>query len=631
LHARAMKSPVRRLFKTSVLGLTLLSLTSVAQAPLDIRVALVIGNAAYRHASPLANAVNDAKSMGMVLRKLGFKVVDVMDGDRTAMTEAITQVRQQLQGQQAVAMLYFAGHGMQLDWRNYLVPVDARISKAIDVPAQTVDIEQVTKTFQEASTRMNIIVLDACRDNPFSGSTGTKGLAQLDAPPGTYFAFATSPGNVAEDGDDDLGNGLFTHYLIKELQRPAKIEDVFKRVRLQVRKKSEGRQIPWDSSSLEEDFAFNDGKKFSFSQEDYLREMRLARDREAQLKREADAAAEKEQQLAEMAERVKQALADAQRIQEQKARAQAEAQARERELQLARETEQMHMKAVAAAQALEQARAQEALRLKDLEWSRLQAQEEERRKKMSAEAARERQFAEEKAEWDKIKDSKNADDFYAFLLKYPNGLISQQATFALESLAKAKISAQPDKTGQVQRVGESRFRLGDRFVRAVRDDYSGRTIKQLEFRVHKIENGLIYFRSAEDESITTLDGAVVQSVSTRGVFKYDPPFLNIPGDEFAVGKKWSTMNMVSSPFGMYKKTTDIKIVAYEQITIPAGTFWAYKIQSVGWNGNTREEVTYWHTPEWGGLRLKYILKLTHPRGAPTLESAELIAIERGPA
>jgi uncharacterized caspase-like protein len=626
-----MKSPVKRLLKATVVGLSFLSLASVAQAPLDVRVALVIGNASYRHASALTNSVNDAKSMGMVLRRLGFRVIDVIDGDRAAMTQAITRVQQQLKGQQAVAMLYYAGHGVQLDWRNYLVPIDAKIGKSDDVPGQTVDIEQVTRTFQEASTRMNIIVLDACRDNPFSGSTGTRGLAQLDAPSGTYFAFATAPGNVAEDGDDNLGNGLFTHYLIKELQRPAKIEDVFKRVRLQVRKRSEGRQIPWDSSSLEEDFSFNDGKKFALSQDDYQRELSLAREREAQLKRDADAAAERERQLAELSERTRQSLAHAQRIQEQMARAQAEAEARERERQLAREAEEVHRKAQAAAQALEVARAQEVQRLKDIEWSRAQTQEEERRKKMSSEAARERQFAEEKAEWDKIKDSKKAEDFYAFLLQYPNGLISQQATFALESLAKAKITAQADRTGQIQRSGESRFRLGDRFVRAIRDDYSGRIIKRLEYRVHKIENGLVYARSAEDESITTLDGAVVQSASPRGVFKFDPPFLNLPGDDFVVGKKWSTMNMVSSPFGMIKKTADIKIVAHEQITIPAGTFWAYKIHSVGWMGNTREEVTYWHAPEWGGLRLKYVLRLTHPRGAATLESAELIELERGPA
>lgn len=284
----------RALVKPLATGLFLASFASVAQAPLDIRVALVIGNAAYKHVPPLANSVNDARAMTLVLRRLGFKVFDVIDGDRNSMAQAISRMQADLKGQQAVAMLYYAGHGLQLDWRNFMVPVDANIDKADDVPKQTVDIEQVIKAFRDSKTRMNIIVLDACRDNPFEGSGSGKGLAQLDAPPGTYLAFATAPGNVAEDGDEATGNGLFTHFLLKELQRPARIEDVFKRVRLQVRQKSQGRQIPWDSSSLEDDFAFNDGQKFKFTAEDYQREVQEAKAREERLQREAQAAMERE-------------------------------------------------------------------------------------------------------------------------------------------------------------------------------------------------------------------------------------------------------------------------------------------------------------------------------------------------
>ena len=151
-------------------GLLLTGMASVAQAPLDVRVALVIGNAAYQKVPPLSNSVNDARAMSLVLRKLGFKVFDVIDGDRTSMAQAISRLQNDLKGQQAVAMLYYAGHGLQLDWRNYMVPIDADIDKAEDVPKQTVDIEQVIQTFKESKTRMNIIVLDACRDNPFAGS-----------------------------------------------------------------------------------------------------------------------------------------------------------------------------------------------------------------------------------------------------------------------------------------------------------------------------------------------------------------------------------------------------------------------------------------------------------------------------
>ena len=249
----------RPLLQAAGVCLALLSFSTTAQAPMDVRVALVIGNAAYSHVPALSNSANDARSMALVLRKLGFKVLEVIDGDRTSMVQAMQRMQTDLSGTQAVAMLYYAGHGLQLDWRNYMVPVDAKIERAQDIPKQTVDIEQVIQTFKRAGTRMNILVLDACRDNPFGSTASGKGLAQLDAPPGTYLAYATAPGNVAEDGDETSGNGLFTQFLLKELQRPAKIEDVFKRVRLQVRQKSQGRQIPWDSSSLEDDFAFNDG------------------------------------------------------------------------------------------------------------------------------------------------------------------------------------------------------------------------------------------------------------------------------------------------------------------------------------------------------------------------------------
>jgi Caspase domain len=239
-------------------------LPSIAQAPIDLRVALVIGNAAYAGAAALANPTNDAKAMGEALRGLGFSVVEVRDGSRLQMTEAIAKVQDTLKGKQGIGMLYYAGHGLQVDWRNFMVPVDAKLSNAASVPAQTVDLSRVIDAFKAAGNRMNIVVLDACRDNPFAGTSTGKGLAQLDAPTGTFLAYATAPGNVAEDGDTQSSNGLYTQFLLQELKKPAaKIEDVFKRVRLNVRQKSEGRQIPWESTSLEDDFYFNTGLKVS--------------------------------------------------------------------------------------------------------------------------------------------------------------------------------------------------------------------------------------------------------------------------------------------------------------------------------------------------------------------------------
>ncbi len=260
-----MKTSTSTRAKAIALGLCLAALFSPtqAQAPLDIRIALVIGNAAYAGSAALANPANDARAMGEVLKTLGFNVVEVRDGSKAQMTDALAKVRETLKGKQGVGLLYYAGHGLQLDWRNYMVPVDAKLTKAADVAEQTVDLNSVIDAFKSAGNRMNIVVLDACRDNPFAGSAATgKGLAQLDAPPGTFLAYATAPGNVAEDGDAKSGNGLYTQYLLEELKKPtAKIEDVFKRVRLNVRKQSQGRQVPWESTSLEEDFVFNDGTR----------------------------------------------------------------------------------------------------------------------------------------------------------------------------------------------------------------------------------------------------------------------------------------------------------------------------------------------------------------------------------
>jgi uncharacterized caspase-like protein len=618
-------------FKLFAVAAACVSFSTIAQAPLDVRVALVIGNAAYQNIPALGNSTNDAKSMATVLRKLGFGVVEVVDGNKDQMAKAIDQMQGMLKGKQAVAMLYYAGHGLQLDWHNYMVPVDAKLNQAADVPKQTIDIENVIDTFKRSATRMNIIVLDACRDNPFAGKASGKGLAQLDAPPGTYLAFATSPGNVAEDGDEASGNGLFTQFLLKELQKPARIEDVFKRVRLQVRQKSQGRQIPWDSSSLEDDFAFNDGVKHTFNPDDLLKEAQLAKDKEAKLKQEAQAALEREKQIAEQQAIEKQKLAELLKQQETKARQKAEAEAKERERLLALAAEQEKQKALAAAQALERAKAEEAQRLKDIELAKLQAQEEARRNKLSQESAKEQQFAQEKSDWDKIKDSSNADDFYAYLNKYPNGLISQQASFKLENLAKAKITMQADKNGLVQKLGEPRYRLGDRWVGVRRNDHTGAIMARDEIKVERIEAGYVYASSNTGLSyVYTLDGAVLRTNTADNTFTYDPPLTAHPGDELTVGKKWTNATNQSSKFAMHFRTDEYKVLALEDITIPAGTFKAYKIQIKGWSGANRIDNLTWVLPDWG-VALKTIRRVYHARGAPTLETMELESFVRGAA
>jgi len=221
------------------------------------KMALVVGNGKYKDAPELKNAPNDAKAIGEALKASGFDVTMKLDTGREEMLAAIRAYVHLMEQKKHVGLFYFAGHGVQLAWRNYLLPVDAVIDKIEDVGKQSVDIARLMEGLTKASNPMNVIILDACRENPFGKDfrVEQKGLSQMDAPNSTLLAYATSPGNVASDGDGV--NGLYTENLLREIKVPeAKIEDVFKRVRLGVRRKSNGAQIPWESTSLEEDFWF---------------------------------------------------------------------------------------------------------------------------------------------------------------------------------------------------------------------------------------------------------------------------------------------------------------------------------------------------------------------------------------
>lgn len=220
------------------------------------KIALVIGNAAYQQA-PLKNPANDAKGMAEALNATGFEVTVRLDAGRTAMQAAIDAYLKQLAERKCVGLFYFAGHGVQLNWKNYLLPVDAVVASNADIEARGIDITGMIGGLNRAGNALNLIILDACRDAPFgeAAKPEQKGLSQMDAPRSTLLAYATAPGNVASDGEG--ANGLYTEHLLREMKAAdAKVEDVFKRVRLSVRRRSNGAQIPWESTSLEDDFWF---------------------------------------------------------------------------------------------------------------------------------------------------------------------------------------------------------------------------------------------------------------------------------------------------------------------------------------------------------------------------------------
>ncbi len=221
------------------------------------RVALVIGNSAYPTA-PLKNPVNDAEDITIALRNSGFEVIERKDLDQNGMKRAIREFGMKIRNA-GVALFYYAGHGLQVKGNNYLVPVNAEVHTEEEVEYETVDAGFVLAQMDTGSkTRLNIVILDACRNNPFARSfrSGSNGLAKMDAPEGTLIAYATAPGSIASDGGAGR-NGIYTRELLKVISIPdLSIEDVFKRVRISVYGVTKGKQTPWESSSLMGNFSF---------------------------------------------------------------------------------------------------------------------------------------------------------------------------------------------------------------------------------------------------------------------------------------------------------------------------------------------------------------------------------------
>ena len=269
----------RAMFALLSVGLLTLPAAVMAQKGNEDRVALVIGNSDYAF-SPLVNPKNDAVGMADLLTQAGFQVSRTLNAGRTDLKAAVEQFGKRLRAPGVkFAIFYYAGHGVQLDWRNYLIPVDAKVRSADDVRAQAVDVSELLRFMDEAKDKSFLVILDACRDDPFGGSykASNKGLSQFDGPVGSLLAYSTSPGNVAMDGSGD--NGLYTSHLLRELAvRNTKLEDAFKRVRLNVRLESGGRQIPWESTSLEEDIYLfkSDAKKLSESEQEAMIDKELA-------------------------------------------------------------------------------------------------------------------------------------------------------------------------------------------------------------------------------------------------------------------------------------------------------------------------------------------------------------------
>lgn len=426
------------------------------------RAALIFGNSAYPD-MPLRNPANDANAIAGELKRLGFSVDLQIDAKRTAMEESIRGFSANLAKTRAVGLFYFAGHGLQLDWRNFLVPVDARLDRADDVPRQTVDLGTFLGSLGKAGNPMNIVVLDACRDNPFGSEHKTgKGLSQMDAPIGTLLAYATAPGNVASDGTGR--NGLYTENLLREMVTPeARIEDVFKRVRLAVRRSSQGQQIPWESTSLEEDFYFIPPA-----------EMRK--------------------------------------------------------------------------------RSQEEL---------------------------DQLFAEEMALWDKAQKASEPGPLVAYLKAYPSGQFSELAQSMLDHL----LARQGEKRIRIANTEKNpftkgsasagQFRVGDKYQYRVVDLLTQIEAKKYTLTVSEITDSEVIFNKGA--AITDMLGNPQKNTDGR---RYSQN--QFYASEYSLGKTWNTRYRVTFPGGKEDEVEEtFRVVAKEKITVPAGTFNAFRVESAG--------------------------------------------------
>jgi uncharacterized caspase-like protein len=248
--------------QTLFLAIIAANFLGAGPAKAEPRLALVIGQSAYRSVPALLNPTNDAKAVSEALTDAGFEVSTASNLSQNQMREAILSFAGRVvsKGPDSVALVFYAGHGVQIDGENYLVPIDVEPKREADIPIQAVRLNDVLNALTSIPNRMRIVLLDACRNDPFPeiSKTAGHGLAIVDTKigtPGTFVSFSTSPGAESDDGDGP--HSPYTTALLPALkERGISIEETFKHVRVAVNKATGGRQTPWDSSSLTEDFEF---------------------------------------------------------------------------------------------------------------------------------------------------------------------------------------------------------------------------------------------------------------------------------------------------------------------------------------------------------------------------------------
>ncbi len=456
------------------------------------RVALVVGNGAYR-AAPLVNPAGDARAVAERLRQAGFRVTLAVDIGRRELQDAIRGFGDALlRDRRTVGVFYYAGHGVQLNWRNFMLPVDVRIRHHADIAGQGVDLGLLLEALGRARNALNLVILDACRNNPFGSDfrIDDRGLSQIDAPPGTLLAYATAPGNTADDGEGE--HGLYTGRLLHEMAvAGAPVEDVFKRVRLAVRRASQGAQIPWESTSLEGDFSF---------------------------------------------------LGDARRdpTREQK------------------------------------------------------------------------EFEADLAAWSSLREATTSEPLETFIRQRPSGKFAELAQHRLDLVLRrngekpVQASASPALARETCTPGAGggsstlpygaatvSFRPGERYRYRRIDLLTQNETRRFDDTVLRIAGDEVLFN--DGSKVTDLFGNSVRAPDGTRWTPYQF-FINA----YALGKRWSAQFIVSQPDGAQVAIRfDLRVAARERITLPAGTFDAYRIEARGLNlaGGAELERRAWLAPE----------------------------------
>jgi uncharacterized caspase-like protein len=477
------------------------ALGTIVQGPRR-RAALVIGNQNYRH-NPLWFAVNDARAMGDLLTQAGFAVDLRLNATRDQMSRAIDAFGRAATGSDVDTLVfYYAGHAAQLDWRNYLLPIDGNVEAAGDIRKQCIDLAVLLDALGRTKDKTALIILDSCRDDPFGPRfrPRQKGLSQYDAPAGTLLAFATAPGRVAIEVEGST-NAVYTGHLLRELSvKGVSIEDALKRVRLNVRVASGGLQVPWESTSLESEvFLFPPPPR--------------------------------------------------------------------------------------------------------------------------SEAEIERELREEIEVWSRIKGSKRLDDWTAYLRRFPNGRFAEVAQLRMRGLlasAEAKkrraAAARPaalrlgptlpvpsrfQRSGNPNSAGTYPFQPvwtpGDEYELHEVDLYSGVVQNRYRIVVRRVDlaNNRVDLSNA---SVLDLSGGVLKEGNRH---RYDVPIQLNPA-ELQVGRKWTShfqRTGISPGAGNY----EFRITGREMIEVPAGKFFAFKIEAAGWlpgrlASGRRVELTRWVVP-----------------------------------